>query len=117
MILNTSKIYRQILEIELPKHKNIVFHVRNYCKVSLSFSARKSKFELKIAMKTWEILKATYLIALLLISNENTACLFEISTYIKCDIKGGGGVRLISYSGSRKRRVGHSPSCGFFSGE
>ena len=52
-------------------------------------------------MKTWDILKATYLIALLHISNENTAYnyLFEISRYIKyfetrskhllCCIKGG----------------------------
>ena len=30
------------------------------------------------------ILKATYLIALLHISNENTAYLFDISRYIKC---------------------------------
>ena len=35
-------------------------------------------------MKTWDILKATYLIALLHISNENTAYLFDISRYIKC---------------------------------
>ena len=34
-------------------------------------------------MKTWDILKATYLIALLHISNDNTAYLFEISRYIK----------------------------------
>ena len=49
----------------------------------MSFPARKSKIELKIAMKTWDILKATYLIALLHISNDNTAYLFEISRYIK----------------------------------
>ena len=52
-------------------------------------------------MKTWDIIKATYLIALLHISNENTAYLLEISRYIKyfetrtkhmlCGIKGGGG--------------------------
>ena len=57
-------------------------------------------------MKTWDILKATYLVALLYFSNENTAYLFEISRYIKyferrnkhlCGIK-GGGVRLIGYS-------------------
>ena len=50
-------------------------------------------------MKPWDILKATNLIALLYISNENTAYLFEISRYIKyfetrtkhllCGIKGG----------------------------
>ena len=64
-----------------------------------------TKIERKNAMKTWDILKATYLITLLHISNENTAYLFEISRYIKyfetrtehllCGIK---GVRLISYS-------------------
>ena len=48
----------------------------------MSFPARKSKIELKIAMKTWDILKATYLIALLHISNGNTAYLFEISGYM-----------------------------------
>ena len=64
-------------------------------------------------MKTWDILKATCLIALLHISNENTDFLFEISSYIKyfetrtkhllCDIGGrGGGVRLISYSSQTK---------------
>ena len=47
----------------------------------MPFPARKYKIKLKIAMKTWDILKATYLIALLHISNENTAYLFEISTY------------------------------------
>ena len=44
--------------------------------------APKSKIELKNAMKTWDILKVAYLIALLHISNENTAYLFEISKYI-----------------------------------
>ena len=34
-------------------------------------------------MKTWDMLNASYLIALLHISNENTAYLFEISRYIK----------------------------------
>ena len=75
--------------------------MRNHYNVSVSFPARKFKIELKIAMKTWDILKATYLIALLHISNENTAYnyLFEISRYIKyfetrskhllCCIKGG----------------------------
>ena len=67
-------------------------------------------------MKTWDILIATCLIALLHISNENTDFLFEISSYIKyfetrtkhllCDIggrRGGGGVvRLISYSSQTK---------------
>ena len=58
-----------------------------------------------LAMKTWDILKATYFISLLHFSNENTAYLFEISRSIKyfetrtkhllCGIK---GVRLISYS-------------------
>ena len=57
-------------------------------------------------MKTWDRFKATFLIALLHISNENTAYLFEISRYIKdfetrtkhllCGLR--GGVRLISYS-------------------
>ena len=73
--------------------------MRNHCNVSMSFLAQKSKIELKIAMKTWDILKATYLIVLLHISNENTAYLFEISRYTKyfktrpkhllCGIKGG----------------------------
>ena len=64
-----------------------------------------TKIERKNAMKTWDILKATYLITLSHISSENTAYLFEISRYIKyfetrtehllCGIK---GVRLISYS-------------------
>ena len=57
--------------------------MRNHCNVSVSFPARKSKIEIKIAMKTWDILRATYLIALLHISNENTAYLFEIGGYIK----------------------------------
>ena len=35
--------------------------MRNYCNVSVSFPAQKSKIKLKIAMKTWDILKATYL--------------------------------------------------------
>ena len=71
----------------------------------MSFPAQKSKIELKIAMKTWDILKATYLIALLHIPNESTAYLFEINRYIKyfktrtkhplCDNR---GVRLIIYS-------------------
>ena len=57
-----------------------------------------SQIERKIAIKTWGILKATYLIALLHILNENTAYLFEISRCIKyletrtkhllCGIKG-----------------------------
>ena len=34
-------------------------------------------------MKTWDKLKATYLIALLHISNENTAYMFEKSRYTK----------------------------------
>ena len=44
--------------------------------------------ERKIAVKTWEKLKATYSIALLNISNENTAYLFEISRYIKYSKQG-----------------------------
>ena len=55
--------------------------MRNHCNVSVSFPAQKSKIELKIAIKTWDILKATYLIALLHISNENI-CL-KMSRYIK----------------------------------
>ena len=58
-------------------------YVRNNDNISVSFPARKSKNELKIAMKTLDILKATYLIALLHISSENTAYLFEISRYVK----------------------------------
>ena len=69
----------------------------------MSLPARKAKVELQISMKTCDILKAIYLIALLHISNENTASLFEISRYIKyfetrtkhllCTrgIEGGGG--------------------------
>ena len=38
---------------------------------------------LKIAMETWDIPNATHLIALLHISNENRAYLFEISRYMK----------------------------------
>ena len=69
----------------------------------------ESKIEDKIAMKTRDILKATYLIALIHNSNESIAYLFKISRYKKyfetrtklllCGIKegvGGGGVRLIS---------------------
>ena len=73
----------------------------NHGNVSVSFPARRSKIELKIAMKTWDKLKATHLIALLYISNENTVYMFEISRYCKsfetrikhllCGIKGGGG--------------------------
>ena len=79
--------------------------MRNHRNVSVPLPARKSEIELKIAMKTWRILKATYLIALLHILNENTAYLFKISRCIKyfetrtkqllCGIK---GVRLICYS-------------------
>ena len=47
------------------------------------FPARKFKIEFEIAMKIWDILKATHLIALLHISNKNTAYLCEISRYIK----------------------------------
>ena len=72
------------------KHKNIAFYVCNHDNVSVAFPARKSTVERKIAMKTWDILKATYLIALLHISNENTR-----SRHLLCGIK---GVRLISYS-------------------
>ena len=57
--------------------------MHNHCDVSLSFPAQKSKIEVKIAMKTWDVHQATYLIALLHISNENAAYLFEISRYIK----------------------------------
>ena len=57
--------------------------MRNHCDVSVSFPAKKFKIEFKIAMKTWDILKATYLIALLHILSENTAYLFKISRYIK----------------------------------
>ena len=65
----------------------------------MSFPAPKSKIERKISVKTWDKLKANYLIALFYISNENTAYLFEISGYTKyfeaktkhllCGIKGG----------------------------
>ena len=73
--------------------------MRNRCNVSVSFPARKLETELKIVTKTWDILRATYSIALLHISNENTAYLVEISRHIKYfeirnkhlsyDIKGG----------------------------
>ena len=82
--------------------------MRNHCNVSVSFPAQKSTIELKIAMKTWDILKSAYLVALLHISNENTAYLFEkadISSISKqgpntcyVALRRGGGVRLISYS-------------------
>ena len=49
----------------------------------MSFPARKFKIEFEIAMKIWDILKATHLIALLHISNKTTAYLCEISRYIK----------------------------------
>ena len=55
----------------------------NFCNVSVSFPARKSKIELKIAMNTWDILKAAFFISLLYISNENTVYLFKICRYIK----------------------------------
>ena len=81
------------------------FYVCNHDNVSVSFPARKSKTERKIAMKTWDKLKANYLITLLHISNENTAYLFEISGYIKYfetgtkhQLCGIMGVRLIGYS-------------------
>ena len=61
----------------------------------------ESKIEDKIAMKTRDILKATYLIALIHNSNESIAYLFEISRYKKyfetrtklllCGIKEGVG--------------------------
>ena len=58
--------------------------MRNLSNVSdsVSFPARKSKNELKIAMKTWDMLKVIYVIALLHISKENTAhCLkFTVTT-------------------------------------
>ena len=38
-------------------------------------------------MKTWDILKATYLIALPNISNENTAYLFEINKFTFKNVK------------------------------
>ena len=91
MISNTWKNYKNlstetwniIENVFIWKHKNVAFYVRNHCNVSVSFPARKLKIELKIAMITWDILKATYLLALLYISNEtmNTAYLFEISRY------------------------------------
>ena len=52
--------------------------MRNHCNVSVPFPAQKSKIEVKVAMKTWDILRSAYLIALLDISNENIAYLFEI---------------------------------------
>ena len=74
--------------------------MHNHCNISVSFCAQKSKIELKIAMKTWDKINATYLIAVAYcISNEKMAYLFEISRYIKyfetrtkhllCGIKGG----------------------------
>ena len=82
----------------------------------MSFPAKKSKIELKTALKTWNILKATYLITLVHISNENMAYLFEISRCIKCFeartkhlLCGIKGVRLISYSSQTR-----SGTPGFF---
>ena len=72
-------------------------YTRNH-DVSVSFPVRKSNIELKLATETNEIyiLKATHLIALLPISNENTAYLFDISNILKrglyhllCGIKRG----------------------------
>ena len=57
--------------------------MRKHCIVFVSFPAQKSKIELKIAVKTWDILKATYLIAFLHISIDNTVYLFEIRRYVK----------------------------------
>ena len=64
----------------------------------MSFPAQKSKIERKIAIKTWDILKATYLIALLDISNENTAHLFEISRCIKY-LKQGPNICYLAFNG------------------
>ena len=52
------------------------------------FPVRKSKIERKIAMKIWDTvkLKASYLIDLSHISNENTAYLFKISRYSETSI-------------------------------
>ena len=61
----------------------MAFYIRNHDNVPVSFPARKSKIERKIAMKSWNLLKATNQIALLHISNENTTYLFEISRYVK----------------------------------
>ena len=52
--------------------------MHNYCHVSVSFPAQKSKIELRIDMQICNKLKATYLIALVHISNENTEYLFEV---------------------------------------
>ena len=83
--------------------------MRNHCNNSVSFAALKSKTELKIAMKTWDVLKTTFLIALLHVSNDNMVYLFKISRYLKyfktrtkhllCGIK---GACLISYSSQRR---------------
>ena len=69
-----------------------------------------SKIELKIAMKTWDMLIATCLIAYLHISNENWASLFKISRCMKyletrtkhllCGVR---RVCLISYSSQTRR--------------
>ena len=70
MISNTWKNYKN-LSTETWSTIESVFiktKVRNHGNVSVSFSARNSKIELKIAMKTWDTLKATYLITLLHIS-------------------------------------------------
>ena len=57
------------------------------------FPARKSKIERKMVMRTWDILRAPYLIALLHISNEKTRliCLKYADVALRV-------VRLISYS-------------------
>ena len=62
------------------------------------FLLESPKLKLKFAMKTLNNLKATYLVALLHISNENTVCLFEISRYIKYFKTRTKHLRLISYS-------------------
>ena len=77
------------------------------------FQLESPRLNLKLLWKTWDILVSTYLIALLHISNESTAYLFEISRYIKyldtrtkhllCGLR---GVRLISYI-SHWNEVGH----------
>ena len=47
------------------------------------FRLESPRLNFQIAMKIWDILKATYLIALLHSSKENSAYLFEISRNIK----------------------------------
>ena len=122
----TKKIYRPKLENVFINTKTSPFMYVTMINdnVSVSFSARRSKIERKSAMKTWDKLKATYLIALLHISNEKTAYLFEICRYIKyfqtrtkhllCLYVALTVVCLISYSSQTRSGTPPPPSPFFY---